>query len=62
MSAQNHKYQKNSDFINYIEKASEIVQTWPEWKQNLLGTANSSCHPGNIKGNSRDSNQKTTNS
>jgi len=33
---------EKSDFIKYCEKASAIVQTWPAWKQNLLGTKNSS--------------------
>lgn len=24
-------------FSEYLERACEIVNTWPEWKQNLLG-------------------------
>jgi len=24
-------------FIQHLEKSSEIVQTWPVWKQQLLG-------------------------
>ncbi len=57
MSAQNQEYKKNSDFIKYIEKASKIVQTWPEWKQTLLGTANSSCNSEHVKENSEKSNK-----
>lgn len=26
-----------SNFIDHLEKASKIVSTWPEWKQNILG-------------------------
>lgn len=32
------EHRMKSNFIKYIEKASEIVKTWPKWKQNLLGT------------------------
>ncbi len=28
--------EKSRDFLDYIKKASEIVKTWPKWKQNLL--------------------------
>lgn len=28
---------QNLKFIKYLEKTSKIVQTWPIWKQNLLG-------------------------
>ena len=31
-------YKKKSDFIKFCEAASKIVDTWPEWKRNLLGT------------------------
>ena len=27
----------NEAFVRHLERASEIVSTWPEWKQNLLG-------------------------
>ena len=29
---------KKSDFILFCEGAAEIVKTWPHWKQNLLGS------------------------
>ncbi len=33
---------KDENFVNYLKKASEVVQTWPVWKQTVLGTANTS--------------------
>ncbi len=26
-------------FVRHLEKATEIVSTWPKWKQGLLGAA-----------------------
>jgi hypothetical protein len=42
MSEQKRQNQKDSSFTKHLEKASAIVQTWPAWKQTLLGTSNSS--------------------
>ena len=30
---------KESNFICYLERSSEIVNTWPEWKQNIICSA-----------------------
>ena len=27
----------NDAFIKHLEHASEVVRTWPEWKQEILG-------------------------
>lgn len=45
MSDRKHPCHNCSDdnFIKHLEKASEVVQTWPIWKQTVLGVANSSC-------------------
>jgi hypothetical protein len=52
MSEQKRQNQKDSNFTKHLEKASEIVQAWPAWKQTLLGTANSSYCSGPAKENS----------
>ena len=28
---------QNDAFISHLERASAVVQTWPAWKQQLLG-------------------------
>lgn len=30
--------QQTDSFDNYLKWASETVHTWPEWKQNILGS------------------------
>lgn len=29
---------KTNEFLTYLEDASRIVGTWPEWKRNILGS------------------------
>jgi hypothetical protein len=31
----------SSKFEKHLESASKIVETWPKWKQNILGNINS---------------------
>ncbi|MCK5018649.1 MAG: hypothetical protein KAS32_16430 [Candidatus Peribacteraceae bacterium] len=42
MSVLKRKDDEDDNFMLYLKNASEIVQAWPEWKQTVLGTANSS--------------------
>ena len=34
---------KDTNFVCHLEKATEKVQSWPEWKKNILGQLKSSC-------------------
>ena len=36
------QYKPNQKFLDYCAEVSKIVQTWPPWKQCLLGIKNSS--------------------
>jgi 3-oxoacyl-[acyl-carrier-protein] synthase III len=31
------KLDEIDQFLTHLEKASKVVATWPEWKQNILG-------------------------
>ena len=37
MSEMQEKSSDREQFISYLEKASEVVRTWPSWKQAILG-------------------------
>lgn len=55
MNNQNNKNNSNthtgqSDFVLNLERASNTVKQWPEWKQNVWGpaiTANKGCCTNN---------------
>jgi hypothetical protein len=34
---------KETKFVCHLEKATEKVQSWPEWKKNIFGELRSSC-------------------
>ena len=33
----------SDDFVKHLEHASSVVQTWPKWRQEILGGDSSEC-------------------
>jgi hypothetical protein len=45
MSGENELEKRNQDsvqFVEHLERASQMVRTWPAWKQHVLGEVASS--------------------